>query len=146
MKRTSRIVLFSLLVILHCSFAVEAAELSGELRTWHKITLTFEGPETHEQASPNPFLYYRLDVTFTKGDKSYLVPGYYAADGDAANCSADSGNKWRVHFAQDEAGTWDYAVSFRRGENVAVSDDPNAGASAGMLWNFLKNMTSLSGR
>ena len=69
------------------SQAVSAGQISGELKTWHKVTLTFDGPETSETADPNPFLYYRLNVTFKHqgSSKSYLVPGYYAADGDAAN-------------------------------------------------------------
>jgi hypothetical protein len=112
-----------------------AGDVSGELKKWHKVTLTFDGPETSEKADPNPFLYYRLNVTFARKDtgKSYLVPGYYTADGDAANTSADSGNKWRVHFAPDQVGTWNYSVSFRKGPNVAVSEGKNAGQSAGFM-------------
>ena len=112
-----------------------AGQIDGELRKWHKITLTFDGPETSETADPNPFLYYRLNVTFTHQDsgKSYCVPGYFAADGDAANTSADSGNKWRVHFAPSAVGTWTYRVSFRKGRNVAVTEGKNAGQSAGFM-------------
>ncbi|MCD6288397.1 MAG: DUF5060 domain-containing protein, partial [Candidatus Hydrogenedentes bacterium] len=107
---------------------VNAAELSGELKKWHKITLTFDGPPTSESAADNPFLNYRLDVTFTHSDgKSYIVPGYYAADGDAANTSAKSGSKWRAHFAPDRIGEWIWRASFRHGTNVAVSDDVAAG-------------------
>jgi len=117
------------------SQAVSAGQISEELKKWHKVTLTFDGPETSETADPNPFLYYRLNVTFTHqgSGKSYLVPGYYAADGDAANTSADSGNKWRVHFAPDQVGTWRYNVSFKKGPNVAVSERQNAGESAGFM-------------
>ncbi len=108
-------------------------DISGELKKWHKVTITFDGPEASETANPNPFLYYRLNVTFTKEDKSYTVPGYFAADGNAAETSADQGNKWRVHFAPDETGKWNYSVSFRKGKNIAVSNDPNAGGSAGFM-------------
>ncbi len=103
-------------------------KISGELRKWHKITLTFDGPNTSENASPNPFSDYRLNVTFTNGSTTYVVPGYYAADGNAANSGSNKGNKWRVHFAPDKTGTWDFKVSFRKGSFVAVSDDPNAGS------------------
>jgi len=115
--------------------AVVGAQVSGELKKWHKVTLTFDGPKTSETAEPNPFLCYRLSVSFThqNSGKLYLVPGYFAADGDAANTSADGGNKWRVHFAPDEVGTWKYSVSFRKGENVAVSDEKTAGESAGFM-------------
>ena len=111
------------------------AQVSGELKKWHKVTLTFDGPGTSETAEPNPFLDYRLNVSFThrNSGKSYLAAGYFAADGDAGNTSADGGNKWRVHFAPDEVGTWKYSVSFRKGENVAVSDDKAPGKSAGFM-------------
>ena len=29
-----------------------AAQISGELKKWHKVTLTFDGPETSEAANP----------------------------------------------------------------------------------------------
>ena len=109
--------------------------VSGELMMWHKVTLDFVGPVTAEDASPNPFTDYRMNVTFTHTEtgKQYLVPGYYAADGDAANTSATSGNVWRVHFAPDELGEWTYVASFRSGSNVATDDDPAAGSSAGFF-------------
>jgi hypothetical protein len=107
--------------------AAWAQQVSGELKQWHNVTLTFEGPSTSESADPNPFLSYRLNVTFTRGAAKYVVPGYFAADGNAAETSAKSGNKWRVHFVPDATGTWNYAVSFRTGPEVAASLDPNAG-------------------
>jgi hypothetical protein len=112
-----------------------AGQTSGELKKWHKVTLTFDGPETSESADPNPFLDYRLNVNFKHqgSGKSYLVPGYFAADGDAANTSADSGNKWRVHFAPGQVGAWKYSVSLRKGRNIAVSERKNAGQSAGYM-------------
>jgi len=124
-----------ILVAAICSQTVSGAQISGELKKWHKVTITFDGPQTGETADPNPFLYYRLNVTFEHqgSGKSYTVPGYYAADGNAANTSADSGNKWRVHFAPDRVGTWKYSVSFSKGQNVAVSEEKNAGESAGFM-------------
>lgn len=101
--------------------------IDGELKVWHTVTITFNGSNTNEQASDNPFLNYRLNVTFTNGNTSYVVPGYYAADGNASNTSADSGNKWRVKFTPNKTGTWTYKVSFRKGNNIAVNDDLNAG-------------------
>ena len=125
----------SILTIFAWCQAASAGQVSGELKKWHRVTLTFDGPETSETADPNPFLFYRLNVTFAhqKSGKSYLVPGYFAADGDAADTGADSGNKWRVHFAPDQVGTWKYSVSFRKGQNVAVSDNKSAGESAGFV-------------
>ncbi len=101
----------------------------GELKKWHRITITFNGPETSESANPNPFLNYRLNVTFSKGDREITVPGYYAADGYAADSSADQGNVWRVHFCPNEEGIWKYRASFRTGERIATSLDPLAGVS-----------------
>lgn len=102
-------------------------EISGELKKWHPITLTLDGPSTSETAEPNPFLDYRFNVTFSLGATSIEVPGFFAADGDAANTSADSGTKWRARFLPDEVGTWSYEISFREGDNVAVDDSPTAG-------------------
>ena len=98
-------------------------EISGELKKWHKVTLTFDGPFTSETDKWNPFMNYRLNVVFThkKSGKSFTVPGYFAADGNAAESSAVEGNKWRVHFAPDETGTWEYVVDFRKGRFSAVS-------------------------
>lgn len=109
--------------------------IGGELQQWHKLTFDFEGPVTSEAATANPFTDYRFDITFTHAasGKTFRVPGYYAADGDAANSSADSGNRWRAHFAPEEVGTWSYSTSFRTGTLVAMSDDPAAGTSAGFF-------------
>lgn len=109
--------IWSFVALLSCT---KQAELSGELKQWHKVTLTFEGPECSETSVPNPFTDYRLDVTFTQGDQQFVVPGYFAADGEAAYTSAESGNKWRVHFSPNTTGEWHYEVSFLRGEGVAL--------------------------
>ena len=111
------------------SAAPRAVEVSGELKKWHRVTLTFTGPETRETATPNPFRDYRLNVTFVRGSRRLVVPGFYAADGDAAETSARSGNKWRAHFTPDETGDWTYVVSFRQGRDIALSEDPNAGSA-----------------
>ncbi|MGI9263570.1 MAG: DUF5060 domain-containing protein [Gammaproteobacteria bacterium] len=110
--------------------SLHAQGISGELRQWHNVVVTFAGPESSEIADPNPFLDYRLNVTFSKGAKSLVIPGYYAADGVAAETSATSGNRWRVHFVPPETGTWTYRASFRTGPEVAVSLDPMAGSAA----------------
>ncbi len=97
-------------------------EVSGELKEWHKVTLTLDGPYAHERDNePNPFTDHNLTVTFTheSGAPSYQVPGYFAADGDAGESSAESGTKWRTHLSPDKAGTWKYAVSFTRGKHAA---------------------------
>ena len=112
---------------------VAAIRIVGEQKKWHKITIALDGPETHEMARENPFLHYRLNVTFTHQDHTYTVPGFYAADGDAAETGGDAGNQWQVRFAPDRTGEWEYQVSFRQGENIAVDPDPMAGESAGFM-------------
>lgn len=109
--------------------ADDAADVSGELRKWHQVTLTFTGPNSAEDASPNPFRDYRLSVTFqhAKTGKKHVVPGFFAADGNAAQTGAAAGDKWRVHFLPVAEGTWTYAASFRTGKDVAISEDPQAG-------------------
>lgn len=101
--------------------------LSGEQKTWHKITLEIQGPEVSEQDFPNPFLDYRLEAVFTNGEQSFRVPGFFAADGNAAQTAAEKGNTWKIHFSPNRPGTWTYQVSFRKGKNIALSDDPEAG-------------------
>ncbi len=107
----------------------QQGSVTGDLRQWTPLTVSFEGPETAEDATPNPFLDYRLDVTFTHAEsgESFTVPGYFAADGDAAETSAKAGKLWRVRFTPPSPGEWSYQASFRTGENVALSDDAAAG-------------------
>ena len=93
---------------------------------WQRHTITFEGPATSEDTTPNPFRDYRLTVTFrhpTSG-KSYVVPGFFAADGNAAETSAKVGNRWRVHFTPDETGAWNYEAFLRQGAGLAGSTSP----------------------
>ncbi len=99
-----------------------AQEIQGELKKWHKVTLAFEGPQTSESAEENPFLEYQLNVTFTHSqtNKRTVIPGYFAADGNAANSSAESGHVWKVHFTPDQIGEWTYTVSFKKGKWAAI--------------------------
>lgn len=101
---------------------VIAVDLSGEQKTWHKLTFTFDGPQCSELGTPNPFTDYRFNLILTGPDTSriYNVPGYFAADGFAAHTSADSGNKWRAHFSPDQVGEWRWRASFldKAGEAV----------------------------
>ena len=107
-----------------------AVKVNGELRQWHKTTLDLAGPYAHEQDNtPNPFADYRFDVTFTHADGASLtVPGYFAADGDAANSGAQGGTVWRAHFAPPATGKWSYQVSFRTGKGAALSEQAESKA------------------
>jgi hypothetical protein len=104
--------------------------IGGDLRQWHRVTLTLDGPHAEETANePNPFRDYRMTVTFAheSGVPTYNVPGYFAADGNAANSSARAGNKWRAHLAPDKVGRWDWRIAFVRGKDAAIDA---AGSSA----------------
>lgn len=97
--------------------------VGGELKQWHKVTLTLDGPFARERdTEPNPFTDLALTVTFAheSGAPSYTIPGYFAADGNAAESGAESGTKWRAHLSPDKAGAWNYTVSFSCGTNVAL--------------------------
>ena len=109
--------------------AAAAGEISGELKVWHNVTVTINGPASSEDAKPNPFTDIRLTVIFSDGKRKIAVPGYFAADGKAAQTGAKAGNKWRVHFVPDKPGQWTYKTSFHTGRNVAISTDPAAGPS-----------------
>ncbi|MGB0768254.1 MAG: DUF5060 domain-containing protein [Phycisphaeraceae bacterium] len=110
--------LFLLFSCVHASAGEDgdgSVAVSGELKTWHKVTLTIDGPWAKEtDTDPNPFTDYSLFVLFrhSSGDSKYVVPGYFAADGNAGETSATQGNKWRVHFAADRPGKWRYRVVF----------------------------------
>ncbi|MEZ5302852.1 MAG: DUF5060 domain-containing protein [Verrucomicrobiales bacterium] len=100
-----------------------SVEVSGELKQWHKVTLTLDGPFAHERDNqPNPFADYELRVLFKheSGEPSYVVPGYFAADGDAGETSAECGTKWRAHLSPDKPGTWTYTIQFRAGTKAAM--------------------------
>ncbi len=102
--------------------------IQGNYKKWQTLKFIFEGPQCSETAfKPNPFLDYRFEVTFTKGNKNYKVPGFFAADGESAETGAVSGNKWQVNFVPDEAGTWSYLVSFRTGHDISISDQADEG-------------------
>lgn len=98
-----------------------------EAQKWDKVEITFEGPETSEEAEVNPFTDYRLLVTFANGSKTHLIPGFYAADGNAGETSASSGKIWKVIFRPDATGEWTYKASFRTAKDIAILTDPAAG-------------------
>lgn len=126
--------------------------ISGELKQWHKVTLTIDGPYAREtDDNPNPFIDYRMTVKFTheSGKPSYDVPGYFVADGNAVNTSSEAGNQWRAHLSPDKRGRWNYRVSFLKGKNVAVDEVEGAvrlRAFDGMSGSFWIVPTDKTGR
>lgn len=95
--------------------------VSGELKQWHKVTLTLDGPFAHERdRAPNPYTDVMMTVTFTheSGTPTYVVPGYFAADGNAGETGAESGTKWRAHLSPDKPGKWSYSISMLMGKHI----------------------------
>ena len=72
--------------------------ITGELQKWHRVTLSFTGPQCSENGDPNPFLDYRLEVDFTHtlSGSTLKVPGYFAADGNAG----ETFRRLRKHLAE----------------------------------------------
>jgi hypothetical protein len=120
-----RVVFLSSISAIHFTVAAAEPRIAGELKQWHKVTVTVDGPFAHEtNTAPNPFLDHRMTVTFAheSGSPRYRVPGYFAADGNAAETSATSGNQWRAHVSPDKPGKWNYHVSIVASQRVAVDD------------------------
>jgi len=116
------------LVISIFSCAEENKDVTlAEYKQWHTITLAFEGPETSEKADDNPFLNYRLSVEFKNETTQQTIHGFYAADGNAAETSADSGNVWQVRFTPEVLGKWSYSAQLHQGDSIALSEDLSAG-------------------
>ena len=75
--RFSKIALAGIFVF---ACTVRAADISGELKKWHRVTLTFDGPDTGETDAVNPFTDYRLNVTFENGKRKHVVAGHDALE------------------------------------------------------------------
>ena len=126
MKKTKAILFVAAIIVSACASQNKdrsIVTLAGEFHKWQPVVFDITGPETSEHAEKNPFLDYRVDVTI-KNDKGsiFVVPGYFAADGDASESGAKAGNVWKAVFSPPDTGTWTYHVSFLEGKNISVSD------------------------
>ncbi len=125
-KTLRQSVILNCVVVTMCIVASTCANAQQEVQRNATLTLSFGGPLTSEQHEVNPFTDYRLDVNFSSRGKSFRIRGFYAADGNAGNSGADSGNVWQVRFAPPWGGQWKYHATLRSGKDVAI-----AGTSAG---------------
>ena len=100
----------------------EHLTVSGELKRYHKVTIDLIGPSASETGSPNAFLDFSFEVSFRHAETgdSVIVPGFFAADGDAAETGATAGNIWRVHFCPHLTGVWVAVVGFTTGDDAAI--------------------------
>jgi MYXO-CTERM domain-containing protein len=131
-QKATRYAALAMLLVLFLLLPVTAAaapDVSGELRKWHPITLTFDKPQASESDEAT-FLDYRMTVTFTHASgTTYAIPGFFAADGSAADTGATDGDKWRVHFTPDQVGDWSWTVEFVQGDNAAIEPGVGTGTA-----------------
>lgn len=92
------------------------------------MTFSWNGPELAEEEAT--FLNYKMEVSFTDPDgENIVVPGYFAADGNAGESGAEKGRVWRAHLLPLKPGKWSYTVSFLEGENMAIAPGNAEGRS-----------------
>lgn len=132
-KNVNYLILMLFMVFFYACNTYKEVKIDGELKKWHRIVLNFEGPETHEMDENNPFLNYRLDVTFTNGSEKFVIPGFFAADGNAAETSSTKGTIWQVRFTPNKTGEWKFTTSFKKGKNIAVAENIKNAASADFM-------------
>lgn len=114
--------LFIALAFLLLSCAVGQPSIP-QIQQWHTYTISFEGPNTSEYSPENPFIRYLLLVEFEHKETRKVIRGYYAADGNAAETSADSGSVWQVRFNPEHIGEWTYKASLFKGDSITISQD-----------------------
>ncbi|MFK8014140.1 MAG: DUF5060 domain-containing protein [Gammaproteobacteria bacterium] len=120
--RLSRLIPVFLFVAM---MSIHSAAIAGATTNWHPLTIDFVGPLADEtDTTPNPFLDFRLQVTFSRPDGSqFVAPGFFDGDGNGTG----NGSIWRVRIAPDQPGDWTYVASFREGTNVAIDLTSAAG-------------------
>jgi len=85
----------------------------------HKICVT--GPQLSESSKTNPFTDVRLLLKIEDGPEGKMtIPGYFAADGNAAESGASSGNQWCVHARGFAKGVYQGTLYFEQGEKLAL--------------------------
>ncbi|MEM7307574.1 MAG: DUF5060 domain-containing protein [Planctomycetota bacterium] len=93
---------------------------------WSPLELTFVGLDSDESSStPNVFRDYRLQVEWQAPSGAIFdVPGFFDGDGQGSG----EGDVWKARFTPDEVGSWTWTASFRQGDDVSISLDPDAGS------------------
>ncbi len=86
----------------------------------HTVALSFTGEETDENAKENPFLNYLLTVEFSNDSITKTIRGFYAADGNAGETSANKGAIWKVRFNPEVTGKWTYRARLSKGDSIAL--------------------------
>jgi len=107
-------------VSLWATSLAHALNIETSNTVFERVTLSVEGPQSDERADLNPFSDIRLDWIISKGEQEWIVPGYFAACGNAANTGCTSGNIWRAHFIPPEKGDYQWKTRFKKGADIAV--------------------------
>jgi len=89
--------------VLRCLLLVAAAALcaaaqAGTVEKWGSTEIELAGPR-----DGNPFVEVELSATFTQGQRSIRVPGFYDGDG-----------RYLVRFMPDATGVWEYETHSNR--------------------------------
>ena len=110
-------IVFGLLVLVGC--ASEPAVQT--LLPLELYTVCLSGPQASETGELNPFTDVRLSLKLAGPDGlAREVPGYFAADGNAAETSAEAGDQWCVRLREAAVGDYTAAVRFERGPQLAL--------------------------
>lgn len=105
----------------------------------HRIVTQFEtleldfdlsnlGVAFSETSLPNPFTDVRVSVGIycdsdECGDRTVqILDAFYAADGNAAQTSANSGSIWRLRFTPKAMGQYRYQARVEQGEDIVLRD------------------------
>lgn len=108
-----------------------STSVHGTLAAGQPLEIAYQGPwATELDNAPNPFLDYRLNVTFHgPGGRTYVVPGFFDGNGQGGG----AGHVWRVRFTPEVPGNWNAVASFRTGTELAISTAAGAGSAVALL-------------
>ncbi len=113
-------------LLFSCDFSPQV-QITGELKEWHTITLTFTGPESSEYDTINPFTDYRLEVEFSNGNQQIMFPDIMLPMEMLLKHHLEKAINGGLIFVRHHDGTWNYKVSFLKGKNIAVADNLSNG-------------------
>lgn len=122
MKRKTILVLISLFSMMQFNCTNTKINIAETKRN-ETITLSFNGPQTSEYDTVNPFLNFLLLVKFNNNGTETMIRGFYAADGNSANSGSDSGAVWQVRFIPEVTGKWTYSAKLYKGDSVAINNN-----------------------
>ncbi|OEK08819.1 hypothetical protein A8C32_00655 [Flavivirga aquatica] len=128
MTKLAPIARLMLLVILMTSLSFsgygQTVDVDGTspYRKWDKIVLSLTLPSNVTESNTS-FRNTRMDVLFTDpSGKKIRVPGFFAADGNAANTNAKSGKIFKAYLRPYQTGNWKYQVLYYTGNDVALKN------------------------